>query len=123
MGFRSIRKRLPLGDMAKRPGLLPGDMKVRRQYRRRDDTEVAVLEALADRYDDGMTVFELRSVVGVDIDELEMAISNLKESNLISAESVNGRTLITVDESVIEEETAETGQEDFIDRILDRLGL
>lgn len=98
-------------------------MKVRRRYRRRDDTEVAVLEALADRYGEGMTVFELRSEVGADIDELETAISGLKEADLIAAEESNGRTLITVDEDVVEQESPEAEDADIIDRILDRLGL
>lgn len=98
-------------------------MQVRREYRRRDDTQVAVLDALADRYGEGMTVFELRSEVGVDIDELEVALSSLKDAGLISAEEVNGRTLITVEESVVEEETLENENADIVDRILERLGL
>ena len=47
-------------------------MRAKREYRDRDETEVAVLDALADRKDEGMTVFELRSRVDVDIDELEI---------------------------------------------------
>ena len=98
-------------------------MKVRREHRRRDETQVAVLEALADRLEDGMTVFELRSQVGADIDELESAIAGLKEADLISAEDVGNRTVITVDDSVVEEETPEDGDNDIFQRILDRLGL
>lgn len=98
-------------------------MRVRPEYRRRDDTEVAVLEALADRYDEGMTVFELRSGVGADIDELEQALSNLKEADLISAEDAGERTLITVESSVVESEAPEAENGDFFQRLLDRLGL
>lgn len=98
-------------------------MKVRREYRRRDDTQVAVLEALADRFEDGMTVFELRSVVGADIDELETAIAGLKEAGLITAEEVGDRTVITVEDSVVETETTAEDEDDIVQRILDRLGL
>jgi predicted transcriptional regulator len=98
-------------------------MKVRREYRRRDETEVAVLEALADRYEEGMTVFELRSEVGTDIDDLETALSNLKEADLIAADEVGGRTHISVDDSVVEAEATGSNDEDIISRIIDRLGL
>ena len=119
-----MRKRLPLGDTAKDPGCLPDTMKVRREFRhRRPDTEVAVLEALADRYEEGMTVFELRSEVGADIDELETALSNLKSAELIAADEVEQRTVITVDESVVETESPDATNGDIVQRILDRLGL
>jgi DNA-binding transcriptional ArsR family regulator len=99
-------------------------MKLRREYRRRDETEVAILEALVDRYGEGMTVFELRSHVGADIDELEMALADLKEDDLISASEDGNRTLITIEDSVVqangEEEEAPA---DIFQRILDRLGL
>mgnify|MGYP006296883497 CR=1 FL=1 len=98
-------------------------MKLRPEYRRRNDTEVAVLEALAERYEDGMTVFELRSGVGADIDELEQALSNLKEADLISAEDAGERTLITVEADVVESETSGAENGDFFQRLLDRLGL
>ena len=41
-------------------------MRAKPEFRDRDDTEVAVLDALADRRDEGMTVFELRSEVDVE---------------------------------------------------------
>ncbi|MEF8883229.1 MAG: DUF6432 family protein, partial [Halapricum sp.] len=50
-------------------------MQAKPEYRDRDDTEVAVLDALADRGEDGMTVFELRSHVDLDIDDLESALA------------------------------------------------
>ena len=43
-------------------------MQAKREYRDRDDTEVAVLDALVDRTEEGMTVFELRTDVEVDIE-------------------------------------------------------
>jgi len=53
-------------------------MRVKPAYRDRDETEVAVLDALADRREEGMTVFEIRSRVDVDIDRLEDALAELK---------------------------------------------
>lgn len=97
-------------------------MKVRRAYRDRDGTEVAVLHALADRYEEGMTVFELRSEVGADIDDLEAALSGLKADGLISAEEDAGRTVITVDESVVEGESTDEDDQALLEWIRDRLG-
>jgi len=76
-------------------------MQARREFRNRDDVQVAVLDALVDRQGEGMTVFELRSHVNADIDEIEDALSALKSDDLIAAEDNDGRTLITVDERVI----------------------
>ncbi|MFW6384798.1 MAG: DUF6432 family protein [Halodesulfurarchaeum sp.] len=110
-----------IGDTANNPGRIAEDMKLRREYRGRATTEVAVLEALADRYEEGMTVFELRSRVGADIDELERALSDLQEDGLITATVQGDRTLITVEERLLEEETEGTDERDAVDRILDRL--
>jgi predicted transcriptional regulator len=76
-------------------------MKAKPEFRDRADTQVAVLDALADREAEGMTVFELRSVVDVDIDRLEAALSDLKEDDLIEATNDGGRTVIVPDESVV----------------------
>ena len=69
-------------------------MRAKREYRDREETQVAVLDALADRRDDGMTVFEIRSRVDADIDELETALSDLKADGLIEATKENERTVI-----------------------------
>jgi DNA-binding transcriptional ArsR family regulator len=76
-------------------------MRAKEEYRDRDETEVAVLDALADRSEDGMTVFELRSHVDVDIDTLESALGELKEDDLIDAEQEQGRTVIIPDDQVV----------------------
>lgn len=55
-------------------------------YSDRGDVQVAILEALVDRHEEGMTVFELRSHVGADIDEIESALSALKRDGLIEVE-------------------------------------
>ena len=97
-------------------------MKAKREYRNREEVEVAVLDALVDRNEDGMTVFELRSHVDVGIDELEPALANLKEDDLIHASDGDQRTLIRPDERVIPDPD-DRGEEEpsFVDRIIDRL--
>ncbi|WP_132056957.1 DUF6432 family protein [Halorussus amylolyticus] len=95
-------------------------MKAKREYRNREPVEVAVLDALVDRNDDGMTVFELRSDVDVDIDDLETALANLKEDGLIHASSGDHRTLITPDERVVPDPEEADQEPSFVDRVIER---
>ena len=97
-------------------------MQARREFRNRDETEVAVLDALVDRNEEGMTVFELRAHVDVEIDDLEVALTNLKEDGLISATQHEGRTVITVDERVVPDGEPEP-DDTFLDRLRERLRL
>lgn len=60
----------------------------------RDDVDVQILEALVDRSDDGMTVFELRAAVDEDIDTIETALESLKRDGLIKVEKKGSRTCI-----------------------------
>jgi len=76
-------------------------MQAKPEYRDRGGTEVAVLDALADRAEDGMTVFELRSEVDVDIDRLEDALADLKADGLIDVENDGNRTVILPDEDIV----------------------
>jgi len=97
-------------------------MRARREYRDRDAVEVSVLDALVDRSDDGMTVFELRSHVEADIDELEGALATLKDAGLIVVDENGDRTVIMPDERVVPEPGEHvTEEESFVDRIRDRL--
>ncbi|WP_458185056.1 DUF6432 family protein [Haladaptatus sp. NG-WS-4] len=98
-------------------------MKAKREYRRRADIEVRVLDALVDRSEEGMTVFELRSHVAADIDDLEDALGNLKEDDLINAETENGRTRIKPDERVMPDPDEHGEEPTIVDRIIDRLPL
>ena len=98
-------------------------MKARQEYRRRADVEVEILDALVDRSEDGMTVFELRSEVEVDIDEIEDALGNLKRDDLIRAEKEGGRTHILPDERVVPDPDEVTEEPSIVDRIIDRLPL
>ncbi|MCU4799950.1 DUF6432 family protein [Halobacteria archaeon HArc-gm2] len=76
-------------------------MRVKPAYRDRDETEVAVLDALADRREEGMTVFEIRSRVNADIDRLEDALAELKEDDLILVNHENERTVIVPEDGVV----------------------
>jgi predicted transcriptional regulator len=76
-------------------------MRAKPEYRDRPQTEVAVLDALADRPEDGMTIFELRSRVDVSIDSLEDALSALKTDDLIEVDSNGDRTVLTPQENVV----------------------
>ena len=89
-------------------------MQAKERYRNRDETEVAVLDALADRKDEGMTVFELRSEVDIDIDTLEDALASLKEDSLIDVTRTGERTVIRPESRVVgpEPETDDDDDED-----------
>jgi transcription initiation factor IIE alpha subunit len=76
-------------------------MRAKPEYRNRDETEVVVLDALADRHKEGMTVFEIRSRADVTIDEIEDALAALKEDDLIVVEKDDERTLILPEEDVV----------------------
>ncbi|MCW8172204.1 DUF6432 family protein [Natrialba swarupiae] len=96
-------------------------MRVKREYRDRAGTEVAVLDALVDRADDGMTVFELRAAVEAEIDDLEEALSTLKADGLIVVDSDGSETVIKPDDQVVPDEPLDVDDEETIgDWIRDR---
>ena len=95
-------------------------MRAKPEFRDRDDTEVAVLDALADRRDEGMTVFELRSQVDVDIDALEDALSDLKEDGLIEVTDEGERTVILPEDGVVGPVNP-GDEESVVDWVRDRL--
>lgn len=97
-------------------------MKARREFRNRDDVQVAVLDALVDRHADGMTVFELRSHVDADIDDLEDALAALKSDGLITAEDADGRTRLSAADHVVPR-GGEPDDASVLDTIRRKLGL
>lgn len=97
-------------------------MRAKPAHRDREETEVAVLDALADRQQDGMTVFELRSHVDVDIDRLEDALAELKADGLIEATQEGERTVILPNESAVGP-VADDEQPGIVDQLKRRLGL
>ncbi|WP_416838524.1 DUF6432 family protein [Haloferax sp. DFSO52] len=99
-------------------------MRARREFRNRRDIEVAVLDALVDRHDEGMTVFELRAAVDADIDTIEDALSVLKSEGLIVVEEAPQRVLIHPDERVVPDPSeGPTNEATLLDRLRKRLGL
>jgi DNA-binding transcriptional ArsR family regulator len=99
-------------------------MKARREFRDRESVEVDILDALVDRGGDGMTVFELRAAVGVDIDTLEDALADLNDDGLISVEKQDGRTVVLPDDRVVPD-PGDPPDDDrgLFDAVRDRLGL
>jgi DNA-binding transcriptional ArsR family regulator len=95
-------------------------MRAKPEYRDREDTQVAVLDALADRYEEGMTVFELRSRVDVDIDTLEEALAELKADDLIEAEDDGERTVIVPEDHVVGSYDPDD-DESFVDWVRERI--
>ena len=95
-------------------------MRAKREYRDREDTEVAVLDALVNRADGGMTIFELRAATAVDIDTLEDALATLKEEQLIIVESDSSEVLIKPAEEVIPDDV-DVDEESFTDWIRRRM--
>jgi DNA-binding transcriptional ArsR family regulator len=76
-------------------------MAIRPEHRDRDEVEVGVLSALADRGEEGMTVLEVRAAVDADIDRLEAALGDLKEAGLIDVERTDERTVLSPAEGVV----------------------
>ncbi|UIP00644.1 DUF6432 family protein [Halobaculum sp. CBA1158] len=99
-------------------------MRVPPDYRDRDDTEVAVLDALVGRAEDGMTVLELRSGVDATIDEVEAALASLKEAGLIEVEQTDDRVRIYPDDRVVPNPGEQIEEEPgLFEAIRDRFGL
>lgn len=99
-------------------------MQAKREFRDRDRTQVAVLDALVDRTEDGMTVFELRTDVEVDIDKLETALAELKAADLITVENSEGPMRIYPDDRVVPESGPNAEVEpSILDGLREKLGL
>ncbi|MFC3960122.1 DUF6432 family protein [Halovivax cerinus] len=95
-------------------------MRAKREYRDREETQVAILDALVDRVDDGMTVFELRAAASVDIDRLETALADLKADDLIVVDGSSNETVIKPADRVVPE-PGDTDDDTVVERLRDRL--
>jgi len=100
-------------------------MRARREFRDRPDVEVAVLDALVDRAEEGMTVFEVRAAVDADIDGIEEALASLKSDDLISVQNGDDdRVVILVDDEVVPDpEAAPRDEQGLVDALRDKFGL
>lgn len=95
-------------------------MQAKREFRNRNETEVAVLDALVDRPEEGMSVLELRTRVDVDIDTLEEALSSLKAESLIDTDRSDEQLVITPAERVVPDEENENQDQSMYDNIRDK---
>lgn len=99
-------------------------MRAKREFRDRPPVETAVLDALVDRGDEGMTVLELRSTVDEDIDTIESALTSLKDDGLIETEREGSQLTICPADRVVPDPSAEPDDErGLFDAVRDRLGL
>jgi len=99
-------------------------MAAKPEYRDRPDVQVALLDALVDRGDEGMTVLELRAAVDADINAIEDALAALKADSLIIVES-NDRVRVYPHDRVVPDpaSNATAADDSFVDAIRRRLGL
>lgn len=95
-------------------------MRAKREFRDRSATEVDVLDALVDRTENGMTVFELRAEVAVSIDDLEEALATLKDDGLIVIDNQTSRTVIKPDERVVPDENDLDEEDSLLERLRER---
>ena len=98
-------------------------MAAKPKYRDRPDVEVALLDALVDRGDEGMTVLELRAAVDADIDAIEEALSTLKADSLIVVESDDRVRVYAHDRVVPDPDAVDETPASLVDAIRDRIGL
>jgi DNA-binding transcriptional ArsR family regulator len=94
-------------------------MALKPEYRDRDDTDVAVLGTLADRPEEGMTIFELRAEVEEDIDTIEESLARLKRDHLIEANNERGQTVILPQDHALTNGTGGADEDDIADRVRD----
>ena len=95
-------------------------MQAKREYRDRADAQVAILDALVDQQEEGLTVLELRSSVDVPIGQIEDALGELTEAGLVRVEEMDDTTRLFPDEQVI---PAAEDREDpsLVDAVRERL--
>lgn len=86
-----------------------------------DDADEAILVALLDRKDDGMTIFELRNQVHIDIDTIETSLERLKTRGLIETEYTDSRVTIRPTDAATDVVDVKSSDESFIDRMRERL--
>lgn len=97
-------------------------MNAKRANRDRDtDEEEAILGALVNRGEEGMTVLELRASVDEDIDAIESGLTKLKQDGLIDVSREDGSTVIRPDESVMPDGDDAGEEQSILDAIRNRL--
>lgn len=95
-------------------------MDAKGEYRDRGTVEVAVLDALVERGDEGMTVLELRASVDADIDTIETALTDLKDDGLIEVEEGTDSAVLTPADRVVPEDEEDRNEESLVDKLRNR---
>ncbi|RNJ25646.1 DUF6432 family protein [Halosegnis longus] len=95
-------------------------MQAKSTYRDRDETELAVLDALVDAREEGLTIFEVRASVDAPIDDIEDALAALKADDLIRVTNADSETRIYPHDRVIPDE-AETDDPSLVDALREKL--
>ena len=96
-------------------------MRANRAYRDRGEVEVAVLDALVERGEEGMTVLEIRTAVDADIEAIETALAALKRDGLIDVSADGSSTVIKPDDRVVPTPDDEPPDQSFLDWLRERL--
>lgn len=96
-------------------------MKAKREYRTRGETEVAILDALVDRGEEGMSVLELRASVDANIDTIESGLASLKRDGLITVSDSDGSTVIRPDDRVMPDPNDPPPETSLFDQLRERL--
>lgn len=93
-----------------------------KRLRDQDEVKVAIIEALADRSEQGMTIFELRARTDIDIDTLESHLTELKQDRFIKIdESSNDQIVIKPTERALNSTQSNEPSSSLLDELRDRL--
>ena len=95
-------------------------MQAKSTYRDRDETELAVLDALVDAREEGLTIFEVRASVDASIDDIEESLAALKADDLIRVTNADSETRIYPRDRVIPDDE-ETDDPSVVDALRERL--
>lgn len=87
-----------------------------------DEVDRAVLEALRNRAEEGMTVFEVRNRVAADIDRLAAALERCKAAGLIETDRDGDRLVLYPTEAGLRA-IDDVEADGLVDRLRDRLNL
>ncbi|MFC7155724.1 DUF6432 family protein [Halomarina halobia] len=96
-------------------------MRAKREFRNRDETQVAVLDALVERGSEGMTVLELRTRVDAEIDALDEALRALKADGLIETDTRSNDQVVLVPAARVVPDGDEDDPPSLFERLRERL--
>lgn len=80
-----------------------------------------ILEALFERAEEGMTIFELRNQIEADIDTIESSLERLKDRGLIETERNENRVNIRPTDAALSMIVEDEQEPSFLEQIRERL--